>query len=275
VNVTITNPGNRPADAVEISTDRDQLADRMAVRQPGPMGSPQEFEVELEHAFIRGGCTLFAVRATDPGRFDVKHSVVALHGALLANSGDDDSPGDNKRISLRLEHVSCFLGGGLVQMDGGEVPRFLAPVDIVARNNIFASNSTTALFSFAGRTSEEDLRRLVRWEGTRNFYDRFAAYWSLGPNAGRSGGESNAAAAPLQFEAWKRLLGGETEVDANASGIVWKESWQSKPFATISNADFELAPVNVALSGANDGTDVGADLTAIRPILDSPRTKDK
>ena len=54
--------------------------------------------------------------------------VVAVQGPLLSNWGDDESPGENRRLAVRLEHDTCFLGGGLIQMDGGDVPRYLVPV---------------------------------------------------------------------------------------------------------------------------------------------------
>ena len=141
VNVTITNPGNRPAEAVDVSSMRDPMVDRIPGRQTGPMGSPPEFEIRFEHCFIRGGCNLCTVRTTEAGRLDVSQSVVALQGPLLSNWGGDESPGDNRRLAVQLEHVTCFLWGGLIQMDGGDVPRYLVPVSVDARNNIFAANS--------------------------------------------------------------------------------------------------------------------------------------
>jgi eukaryotic-like serine/threonine-protein kinase len=272
VNLTITNPGNRPAEAVDVSSTRDPMVDRIPGRQTGPMGSPPEFEIRIEHSFIRGDCNLCTVRTTEAGRLDVSQSVVALQGSLLSNWGGDESPGDNRRLAVQLEHVTCFLWGGLIQMDGGDVPRYLVPVSVDARNNIFAtSSSTTPLISLAGKTSGDDFARLIRWEGTRNFYDRFSNYWAVGA----SGSVADAATAPraLSFDDWKHLLG-DTEVESNIGGITWKQAgsrpWQSKPATAIRVGDFELASVNVAVSGATDNTDVGADLSTIRPMFEPP-----
>lgn len=276
VNVTITNPGNRPAEVVDVSWTRDPMVDRISGRQAGPMGSPQEFDVLIEHSFIRGSCGLCTVRTTEAGRLEVGQSLIAVQEALLANRGDDESPGESRRLAVRLDHVTCFLGGGLIQMDSGDVPRFLVPLDVNARNNIFAARSpATPLISLAGKTNGDDFARLIRWDGTRNFYDRFSNYWSVGSSAGGAS-EAGASNRPLPFEDWKHLLGDTAEVDSNNGGIVWapgpagKQAWQSKPFATIRISDFELANVNQAVSGATDNTDVGADLSTIRPISDAP-----
>lgn len=269
VNITITNPGNRPAEVFDVSSTRDPMADRIPGRQAGPMGSPQEFEIDIEHSFIRGSCGLCTIRTTETGRLDVRQSLVAVQGPLLSNWGDDESPGESRRLAVRLEHVTCFLGGGLIQMDSGDVPRSLIPLDVNARNNIFAATSpATPLISLSGRTNGDDFARLIRWDGTRNFYDRFSNYWAVGSStSGVSGtGGSNRA---LPFEDWKHLLG-DTEVESNNGGIVWKQAWQSKPSAAIRISDFELANVNQAVSGATDNTDVGADLSTIRPISEPP-----
>jgi serine/threonine-protein kinase len=270
VNVTVTNPGNRPAEVIDVSSTRDPMADRLSARQVGPMGSPQEFDVDIEHSFIRGSCGLCTIRTTEAGRLEIRQSLVAVQGPLVSNWGDDESPGENRRLAIRLEHVTCFLGGGLIQMDSGDVPRFLVPLDVNARNNIFAAISpTTPLVSLAGKTNGDDFPRLIRWDGARNFYDRFTTFWTVGSAASGSPSTVGASNRPVQFEDWKHLLG-DTDVDSNNGGIVWKQAWQNKPSATVRNSDFELANVNQAVSGATDNTDVGADLSALRPVSEAP-----
>lgn len=263
INITITNPGNRPAEVFDVASTRDPMADR---RPAGPMGSPQEYEIELTNSFVRGSCDLCTIHTNEAGRLDLRQSVVSVQGPFLASFGDDESPGENKRLSVRLEHVTCFLGAGLIQMESGDVPKFLVPVSVDARNNIFASSSPTSpLISLNGKTSGDDFTRLIRWYGTRNFYDRFSSYWSLGPMVVAAGSNNR----PLSFEEWKHLLG-DMELESNNGGIVWKEAWQTKPPASIRIADFEMRNVNEAVSGATDNTDVGADLTTIRPMTEAP-----
>jgi serine/threonine protein kinase len=261
VNITITNPGNRAAEVFDVSSTRDPMADR---RPAGPMGSPQEYEIEMERSFVRGSCDLCTIRTTEAGRFVLRQSVVAVQGPLLANFSDDETPSENRRLAVRLEHVTGFLGGGLIQLDSGDLPRSLVPMSVDARNNIFAASSpTTSLISVNGKTNGDDFPRLIRWYGTRNFYDRIASYWSVGSMVT---GRNNRA---LSFEEWKHLLG-DMELESNNNGITWKENWPIKQQTAIRVADFELANVQQAVSGATDNTDVGADLTAIRPMVEVP-----
>ena len=44
-----------------------------------------------------------------------------------------------------------FLGGGLIQLDAGDVPRTLVPLDVAAGNNVFASSSQTPLILLTGQ----------------------------------------------------------------------------------------------------------------------------
>jgi serine/threonine-protein kinase len=260
VNITVTNPGNRQAEVVDISSNTP-----MPSRQPNPMGAPPEFEIELERCLIRGSCALFAVRTTEGGRIVCRESAVALQGAFVSNLGDENSSTEMRRIALRMEHLSCFLGGGLLQLDAGDVPRTLVPLDVTAGNNVFASSSQTPLILLTGRTKEEDFPRLIRWEGTHNFYDRFSSYWSVSA----SGGDSSAM--PLNFESWKHKLG-DNENDSNAGTISWAHSWQGKSFASIRKVDFELPSDSPARAGGTDNNDVGVDLTLIRPFPEAPGT---
>jgi serine/threonine protein kinase len=260
VNITVTNPGNRQAEVVDISSNTP-----MPSRQPNPMGAPPEFEIELERCLIRGSCALFAVRTTEGGRIVCRESAVALQGAFVSNLGDENSSTEMRRIALRMEHLSCFLGGGLLQLDAGDVPRTLVPLDVTAGNNVFASSSQTPLILLTGRTKEEDFPRLIRWEGTHNFYDRFSSYWSVSA----SGGDSSAM--PLNFESWKHKLG-DNENDSNAGTISWAHTWQGKSFASIRKNDFELPSDSPARAGGADNNDVGVDLTLIRQFPEAPGT---
>ncbi len=190
---------------------------------------------------------------------------MALQGAFVSNLGDENSSTEMRRIALRMEHLSCFLGGGLLQLDAGDVPRTLVPLDVTAGNNVFASSSQTPLILLTGRTKEEDFPRLIRWEGTHNFYDRFSSYWSVSA----SGGDSSAM--PLNFESWKHVLG-DNENDSNTGTISWAHTWQGKSFASIRKNDFELPSDSPARAGGTDNNDVGVDLTLIRAFPEAAGT---
>ena len=140
-----------------------------------------------------------------------------------------------RRIAVRLEHLSCFLGGGLIQLGRRRCPPHArASLDVTASNNVFATNSQTSLVVLAGRTKEEDFPRLIRWEGTHNFYDHFSSYWSVSSPTGDS------PLLPLNFESWKQSARRQRErfpIRVTSPGHIL---WQGKSFASIRKADFDL-----------------------------------
>jgi hypothetical protein len=161
-------------------------------------------------------------------------------------------------VELRLEHVTCVLGNSLVRMDSGDLPRDLIPVQVAARNNIFAAGSASPLVAMTGNTDASDFRRrLLRWNGERNFYDRFLTFWTITSNLGA------AAFDPLDFEGWKRTWGPSNEVDPNSGSVAWKAFPLDKDYARLTAADLQLdLTANPAVT-ATDGSNPGADLLAL------------
>jgi hypothetical protein len=259
VHVTVPNPGDRPAAVVETASGANRGLDKMKMGKKGAAGAQPLFEIRVVESLIAGGADLVVSRDTSPCSIDVQRSALALRGSLLAELGSEDAPAEDAELVLNLEHATCLLGAGLIRMDSGVQPRYLLPVNVVARNNIFAAASPLPFVAMTGNTSPEDFRRLLRWEGAQNFYDRYETYWSI---ASRKviGTES-----AFQFDDWKRAIRG-TDSGANNAGIVWRRSWPEtfrRNSAEVVADDLSLARGSLAVSGATDGGDVGADLSRL------------
>ena len=74
----------------------------------------------------------------------------------------------------------------------------------------------------------------MRWNGERNFYDRFLTFWTITSNLGA------AAFDPLDFEGWKRTWGPSNEVDPNSGSVAWKAFPLDKDYARLTAADLQL-----------------------------------
>src|SRR5262249_6209795 len=144
--MTLLNPGQRAVSAIELRPGAMMPDMPVALAQPKP-----PFEVEISDWFIRGEGDLFAVRHAEPARLAVKQSVVALQGALLSSRGHSEAPHENAQLELRLEHVTAVLGGGLVRLDSGNMPRRLLPVQVSASNSIFSNASGVPLIVMTGK----------------------------------------------------------------------------------------------------------------------------
>ncbi len=259
VHIAVPNQGGRAAAVVEIISGTNRAANKMNMVKKGAAGVQPLFEFRTVESFVAGGCDLIISRDNSPCSVDIQRSALALTGSLISEFGGEDAPLEDAELMLNLEHVTCLLGTGLLRMDSDKLPRFLLPVNVVARNNIFAAGAPQPLISMTGNTSPEDFRHLLRWEGDHNFYDRYETFWLIASQ------QVMGAESALRFEDWKRAIN-DADSGANNGGIVWRRPWSEtlrSNAAEISVGDLSLARGSLAVSGATDGSDVGADLTRL------------
>ncbi len=209
--ITVVNPQARRASVFDLRPGMRLDMMKMATTQSG---ARREISIEIAHSLVRGNCNLLSSRYTHPARLKIGNSIIALEGALLNMSGDLDKPDEDADLEIALEHVTCLVGNSLVRMDGGDEPRELLPVSVQATNNVFATNSSAPLVSVSGKTSAQMLRGLLRWEGEKNFYDRFQKFWTIRPTQVASSVDE------YDFSQWQKLWGVSGEAGANYGGIL-------------------------------------------------------
>ena len=256
VTLTLLNPGQRAVAAIELRPGAMMPDMPVAGVQPKP-----PLEIEIADSLVRGDGDLFLVRHAEPARLAVKQSVVAVQGTLLADRGHSESAHENAQLELRVEHVTCVLGGGLVRCDSGNAPRKLLPVQVSASNSIFSNSGSAPLVSMTGNSPPQDFRGLLLWIGQNNFYDRYQTMWSIASTEGVGRTEAWDAAA------WRRNLTEASESSPWFEGVVWnRRQWTTKPFAELLPNDFSLdrqAGNNPAIDGATNFSDAGANLAAL------------
>jgi hypothetical protein len=162
------------------------------------------------------------------------------------------------------------VGNGLLRMDSGLESRPLLPVQVTAKNNILATNTSSPLVSMMGSTSPSDLSSRLVWSGTNNYYEDFSVFWSIAPSI------PTAMKEELDFDAWKSRWGADTEVDPNLDGIRWQMAWRSERKLS----DLDLGRLRLDKSqrpspdswDATDSGDVGVDLKQLSLANDSKTT---
>jgi serine/threonine-protein kinase len=260
VTLTLLNPGQRAAAAIELRPGAMMPDMPVAGVQPKP-----PLEIEIADSLVRGDGDLFLVRHAEPARLAVKQSVVALQGTLLADRGHSESAHENAQLELRLEHVTCVLGGGLIRCDSGNAPRKLLPVQVSSSNSIFSNSGSGPLVGMTGNSPPQDFRGLLFWIGQNNFYDRYQTMWSIASTEGAGRTEAWDAAA------WRRNLTEASESSPWFDGVVFsRRQWTTKPLAELIPSDFALdrqAGNNPAIDGATNFSDAGANLAGLpRPV---------
>lgn len=262
VAVTLVNPRQRPVAVVELRSGAGSMMPDMPVAgtQPKP-----PLEIEIADSLVRGEGDLFVVRHTEPARLAVKQSAVSLAGALLTARGNSELNHENAQLELRLEHVTAVLGGGLIRLDIGNMPRKMLPLHVATSNSIFSNSSTVPLVGMTGNAPPQDFRGLLFWSGQNNFYDRYQILWSIASTEGAGRSEAWDAAA------WRKNWTEAAESNPRFDAVIWnKRQWMTKPLSELSPGDFSLdrqAANNPAIDGATNVSDAGANLAALpRPM---------
>jgi serine/threonine-protein kinase len=258
VTVTIVNPRQRPTALVELRSPAGALMPDMPVVGAPPKPS---LEVEIADSLIRGDGDLFLVRHAEPVRLAIKQSVVALSGTLLTARGNSEATHENAQLELRLEHVTAVLGGGLIRLDSGNMPRKLLPVQVSASNSIFSNSSGVPFVAMTGNSPPQDFHELLFWVGQNIFYDRYQTLWSIASTQEAAGRNEN-----LDSAAWRRWTEA-TESNPQFDSVVWKRrQWMTRPFAGLTAGDFALdrqVANNPAVAVAANFTDAGAKLDTL------------
>ena len=257
VSITVENLGNVDCSAIELL--------EASVRSPVDMGMKRtsaeprpEFSIEVVNSLIRGGCDFITSHHTSPGRINLERSAIVVEGAAFASTGNLELLDESARVELRMVHVTAVTDS-LIRLDAGSTPRDLLPIDVsTARDNIFATNTSNPLVAIHGAVSADRYEQLLQFNGQRNFYYGYEMFWS---------GDA-AEFISRDFEMWKRTWtqSSRQEVGAQNGGFDWSGMWDRMEASAVSPADLmlddEALGNNPAISGATDGTNVGAPLQA-------------
>ncbi|MFN0053415.1 MAG: protein kinase domain-containing protein [Planctomycetales bacterium] len=271
VTLTLVNPRFRLAALIELRPGAGaNMPDMPAVGvQPRP-----PLEIEVSRTLVRGQGDLFLVRQGEPVRLNVRQSVVAIQGAMLAVRGLTEAPPEGSQIELRLDHVTAVMQEGLIRVEGGPGARKQLPMQVQAADNIFSSSGNSPLVTMTGGLTADEFHKLLVWNGKNNIYDRYESWWSVASNLGAG------MADEWDFAAWRRLWtdAGESNPRQVDAGI-WRRGWTRKPLTELVGGDFSLdlmMPRNPAVSGATFSSDAGANLAIVPqpsavPMLDHSR----
>ncbi len=275
VQLSVQNPGHRNVAIVELATSLGGELDSLESMTKSTNDQPPEFLIKISESFIRGDCDLFVDRHVSAGRFDIEKSIIAIEGTLLKNLGDHlDMPQEGARLSLQLEHVTAILGKSLIRMKNDILRREMLPVNVTARNSIMATNTSNPLIFMSGSDTADDQRRLLRWQGEKNFYDQYQSFWTIETKEEMTKTESR------DFEGWLQIWTAtqdSSDVSAQNKGLKWKKkSWLDQEMIDITPSLLALDSTTEetrTLHAATDGSDIGVDIAKF--VLDKKEIKEE
>ena len=253
--VTVENVPGRPTTVVELSAGRSRVSN-MDAMDDNPLNLDKDFEIRIADSVVRSRCGLIVSTLSYPGRIEIDNCALALDGPLFEQFGDHNMPRENQRIELRMEHTTCILNGGLVRMDSGDDPRNLLPLDISARDNVFASGDADPLLEMSGNTDVEDFLSLLQWSGSHNYFSKVETFWLI------TSTDSLRGTRRFEFDDWKNFWGPKLTSRADNVELQWNDNPLEIDLLSLQLHELTLdenTRANPAIGGAADGTNAGFD----------------
>ena len=265
VTITVANPNAQPACVIEQVAAAGQGLGNVGMMKNGMPAEPPK--VSISESLIRGECDLILLRDAVPARFQIKDVLVALQGSLFhAMCQTELANVESDRVTLEIDHVTCWLSEGLIVTEGiDNLTDRTPPMLVIARNNILWCGPNRPLIAMKDAGDLMDMQRLFFWNGDRNYYDSVAVFWQLG------GRQPAATARQLDFDAWRNYWGGNEGTGSTNAAVVWRSKPSDRPWTKLTADAVELntmATSNPAVNGASDGTNAGVTLSK----LPSPAT---
>jgi hypothetical protein len=214
-----------------------------AMLQPGSPGTPK---ITFDTCFIRGDGDLVSARASRPFEMDVKDSLVAVKGSLLnIDVGTREMPAAAGQQTVRLDHVTAYLGGHLVRLKAPKMAS-LIPVHCSPMKSLLVSagDRKAMLHVEAGPAkAPEATRALLPWKGDGNNYANFS------PMLDQQPGE-NEGAFPAASDDWKAADTGSKSDDVKFPERLWPDPGSEVSLADLLPAalDPKAGPKNVGVN---------------------------
>jgi eukaryotic-like serine/threonine-protein kinase len=255
---TITNPRRVKASFVSSIVDSAKMPSDM----PMPAGSPQTMDIEATDCLFRGGGSFAQVAFKTPAQFSLSNSAFALQDDLLRIDAGSQST-QRTKLGLTLKHVTATFDSSLIRYESFGGQEVNATVHCLSRNSIFSftgSSQRSSLILSEGAASSEDARKMLTWEGDRNFYNQLDQFWLM------EGSQDS-----LTFDDWLSVWGPTQEVGAANGPIPW-----SVPEWTLAVALKEVTAAEFALDGdapglaATDGSSAGCDPSRLPVFYKAP-----
>lgn len=255
---TITNPRRVKASFVSGILDSSKMPSDM----PMPAGSPQTMDVEATDCLFRGGGSFAQVAFKTPAQFTLTNSAFALQDDLLRIDAGSQSM-QRTRLGLTLKHVTAAFDSSLVRFEGFAGQEVNSTVHCLSRNSIYSFTGTSqrsALILAEGAVSSEDARKMLLWEGDRNFYNQLDRFWLM------EGSQDS-----LTFDDWMSVWGPTQEVGAANGPIPWAvPEWTlAVALREVTAAEFALDPEASGLA-ATDGSSAGCDASRLPAFYKAP-----
>ena len=251
VGVTLLNPKDIPCSVVSVGADAVRATPDMPRMPLMPLGDDAVASVEMSETLVRGAGSLAQFECSGRMQLTLRDTALALsQDAIRVTTLMPNTP-EKAELIIRADHLTAVSARSFLRLHGaGQGDRRIA-VQCHVRNSLFEQLGDASLVRMDSTVSFEDSRRILSWNGERNFYSHYEQFWRI-----------DASEEDLEFQDWLDHWGPGNEVGPNNLTVIWHSNWPDE-FAHSTRANFQLLKeegvTNAAVRGASDGNDAGSD----------------
>jgi hypothetical protein len=179
VSIVISNPDRRPASVVTLVPPPGLDSEDMM-----PESMRHELvELDWRDCLIRGECDLLTATTLDPTDLHCENVAMALRGAFLRVRGRvsaDGIFGNDRKLSLVLQHVTALLNDGLIRVDTGyEIDREFLPIEVQTHDTALVVRTRQPLAAMTANQDLDTLKRRLRWQSSWSAFDVTGPVWEI------------------------------------------------------------------------------------------------
>jgi eukaryotic-like serine/threonine-protein kinase len=206
----------------------------------GAMMDPNVMEeqivaIELQHCIARGEASLVRSNELQAFRFSWDNGLLAISERLLVAAGGPSQPRQLGHNQLHLSHLTAMLHNGLVLLTNSEDAPYQLLTEIDCADSILVSTAKPPLVEQRGSDSIEEYLNRLQWQGERDFFAGFSAFWQIHINA------EAASSKQMSYVEWQQFWGESRSHLATNDAIAWKHlPGANRPFHTHSPNDYAL-----------------------------------
>jgi len=239
---------------------------------PGTEPAAPWAALTLTDCIARGEAVLVRNHTLRPFQLTWNNGLLVTTERLLVADGGDRSPLPGDGMRLELQHLTAVVRGGLCLLRQSESAPYALPLAINCVSSILVGSPRAPLIEQTGLATKEPYD-MVLWNGERNFYEGFGAFWTVAPL------QPQWRPAPQTGEAWAAYWGPQREILPMFNRVQWmKLPPADLPVHAHTPRDYLLSKPgeggtsNPAVKAAADGKDAGMTPEALPEIAAQPAT---
>jgi serine/threonine protein kinase len=224
----------------------------------------QAVRIELVDFIARGEATL--VRASDlqPLALDWDNGLLATSERLLVAGGGALKPSELARhVEINLRHVTAAVHEGLISLSNSVDAPYQLQTQVAAADSIVQSTNHPPLVEQTGSDDVDEFMGRLVWNGERDCFDGFDAFWQIDKTTPPSASKS------MAFDEWTDFWGSRLK-RASTGPIAWRAlPPASRPYHLQTPGDYALdmsVPRNPAARSSTDGLNAGFNLARLPAV---------